>query len=154
MKYLLFLALAFPFSTLFAQQLLWTTSEKSGEKYIPIETVSDKVLDFHEHYRYYHDGSGFSKNSFIKSFENSSSYKKISDESVWEELKEIVKTINTPTVVAFKDNLGNDSVVFVIFISKENVDMLTFSNNLEENAILTNSYKKEEFRKWFNSFLK
>ncbi|WP_333661440.1 hypothetical protein [Chishuiella changwenlii] len=154
MKYLLFLALAFPFSTLFAQQLLWTTSEKSGEKYIPIETVSDKVLDFHEHYRYYYDGSGFSKNSFIKSFENSSSYKKISDESVWEELKEIVKTINTPTVVAFKDNLGNGSVVFVIFISKENVDMLTFSNNLEENAILTNSYKKEEFRKWFNSFLK
>ncbi|GGE97844.1 hypothetical protein SAMN05443634_106174 [Chishuiella changwenlii] len=154
MKYLLFLALAFPFSTLFAQQLLWTTSEKSGEKYIPIKTVSDKVLDFHEHYKYYYDGSGFSKNSFIKSFESSSSYKKISDESVWEELKEIVKTINTPTVVAFKDNLGNGSVVFVIFISKENVDMLTFSNNLEENAILTNSYKKEEFRKWFNSFLK
>ena len=118
MKYLLFLALAFPFSTLFAQQLLWTTSEKSGEKYIPIETVSDKVLDFHEHYRYYYDGSGFSKNSFIKSFENSSSYKKISDESVWEELKEIVKTINTPTVVAFKDNLGNGSIVFVIFMKR------------------------------------
>lgn len=154
MKYLLFLILALPFSTLSAQQLLWTTSEKSGEKYIPIETVSDKVLDFHEHYRYYYDGSGFSKNSFIKSFESSNSYKKISDESVWKELKEIVKTINTPTVVAFKDNLGNGSVVFVICITKENVDMLSFSNNYEDNALLTHETDEDEFKKWFNSFLK
>lgn len=154
MKYLLLLILVLPFSNLSAQQLLWTTSEKSGEKYIPIETVSDKVLDFHEHYRYYYDGSGFSKNSFIKSFESSSSYQKISDEKIWEELKEIVKTINTPTVVAFKDNLGNGSIVFVIFITKENVDMLTFSNNRENNAIPASSYKKDEFEKWFNSFLK
>jgi len=76
MKYLLLLILALPFSNLSAQQLLWTTSEKSGEKYIPIETVSDKVLDFYEHYRFYYDGSGFSKNGFIKSFESSSSYQK------------------------------------------------------------------------------
>lgn len=155
MKYILLLIFTFTFPNLFGQQLLWTTSEKSGEKYIPIENITDKVLDFYEHYRFYYDGSGFSKNGFIKSFESSASYKKVSDEKIWDELKDIVKTIDKPTVVAFRDNLGKGSVVFVICITKENVNMLTFSNNMEDNALMTysSSSKKEEFKKWFKTLL-
>lgn len=152
MKYILFLALALSFSTLFGQQLLWTTSEKSGEKYIPIENINEKVLNFYEHYKFYYDGTGYSKEGFTKSFQNSDAYKKVTNKSIWEELYTIIKEIKKPTVLAFKDNPGNGSIVFVICITKDNVNIITFSNKLESDAISTGG-DKESFLKWFKTLL-
>lgn len=139
-------------ATTFGQQFLWTTLKDSATKYVPLENVTEKILEFYDHYEFYYDGSGYSKDGFFKMFEGSKSFKN-SNASRWKGLKKKIYEIDSLTVIAFKSNLGQGSVILVICISKENVNLISFSNNYERDAILTYSTDRRKFAKWFNTLL-
>lgn len=139
-------------STAFGQQFLWTTLKDSTAEYVPIEKVTEKVLAYYDHYKTYFDGTGFSKAGFFKFLESSASLNN-ADTLLWNGLKRKINIIDSMTVMAFKSNLGSGSFILVMCISKENVDFIRFSNNFERGAILSSSYDKEKFEKWFKTLL-
>lgn len=139
-------------STSFCQQFLWSTINDSSTKYVPIENITDKVLDYYDHYKVHYDGSGYNKTGFFKEFEKSKSFKSVSP-SFWKELKQKIIQINSPMAFAFKDNSGHGSEVMVMCISKDNVNMIVFSNNYEPDALLNYSTEREKFAKWFKTLL-
>ncbi|MFA6261742.1 MAG: hypothetical protein WC760_09750 [Bacteroidia bacterium] len=112
-------ALLFTFltSTLFGQQFLWSTAKNSSTKYVPLENVTEKVLEFYDFYEFYVDGSGFSKNGFFKTFDNNESYLN-SDPTIWLDLKKKITEIDSLTVIAFKTNLGSGSMITIMCISR------------------------------------
>ncbi|MBK9532192.1 MAG: hypothetical protein IPO42_10395 [Chitinophagaceae bacterium] len=57
-------------STGYSQQLLWSTVENSSSKYVSIENVTAEVLEFFDHYKFYFDGAGYSKSSFLMQLRN------------------------------------------------------------------------------------
>ncbi|NAS31854.1 hypothetical protein GTQ40_12780 [Flavobacteriaceae bacterium R38] len=132
-----------------AQQFLWTTAKITKLKNIPIENVTNEVLDFYDFYEYYADGTGYSKNNFLKMLER---YDKSKD--VWEFLRKSLIEIEELTVFALKDNLGQGSIVLIILISSKGIDIIAFTNNFESNVINASPYDKQKFEKWFNSLLK
>jgi hypothetical protein len=141
--------------SVFSQQFLWSTTKDSSFKfmrYISLDSVVDEVLEFYEQYQYYFDGSGYSKDGFFKTFENSQSFRKSSN-SRWYKLKKKIYSINDLTVFAFKDNAGHGSVVLVVCVTKDNIDMLSFSNNYESDVIPTADHEKEKFTKWFRTIV-
>jgi hypothetical protein len=138
-------------SPVFGQQFLWTTVKDSTNKYVPINEVTNKVLEFYDFYHYYHDGSGYSKDGFFKMLESYQSSN--SDKTRWQDLKKKISSIDSLTVIAFKSNLGKGSVITVMCITKENVNFITFSNNYEEDDIIIYHSEKEKFAKWFKTLL-
>ena len=139
-------------ATAFGQQFLWTTLKDSATKYVPLENVTNKVLEFYDSYKFYYDGSGYSKDGFFKMFESSQSYKNFNT-SRWKDLKKKIYEMDSLTVIAFRSNLGQGSVILVMCISKENVNLISFSNNYEQDAMLTFSTEREKFSKWFKTLL-
>ena len=150
--FVLFLFYVFFNSTIFAQQHLWTTINDGTAKYVPIENVTEEVLEFYDHYKLHYDGSGYSKNGFFRMFEDTRIFTN-SDISNWKEMKRKINEIDTTTVIAYKDNLGNGSIVLILCISKENVNLVSFSNNYQINAISNSSYARVKFAKWFKTLL-
>ncbi len=140
-------------STTFGQQILWsTTNDTLSNKHISLDNVTKEVLEFYDHYEYYYDWAGFSKDGFIKSFEGSKSYKN-SSTSKWSNFKKLLYGINQLTVFAFRTNSGEGSSVSIMCITKENVNMLVFSNTLEKNFNITYDSKRDDFSKWFKTLL-
>lgn len=140
-------------SSAFSQQFLWSTTKDTvfnSMRYVPVDNALSEVLKFYEQYQFYFDGSGYSKDGFFKTFENSQSFKS-SNNARWAKLKKKIYSIDNLTVLAFKDNLGHGSIIIVVCVTKDNVDMLSFSNNYESNSIPT--VEKEKFTKWFRSFI-
>lgn len=148
---LIFFFLVFTITS-FGQQLLWTTIKDSDTKYVPLENVTEKVLEFYDHYKFYFDGTGFSKHGFFNMFEGSQTFKN-SNTSHWKDLKKKIYENDSLSIIAFKDNLGQGSVILVMCISKENVNLISFSNNYEQDAISTYSTDREKFAKWFKTLL-
>ena len=113
-------------ATVFGQQFLWTTIKDSATKYVPLESVTDKVLEFYDHYEFYNDGSGYSKAGFFKMFESSKSFNN-SNTSLWKGLKNKIYEIDSPTVIAgalmkvlqnptrYLDNANKDGPSFLLF---------------------------------------
>ena len=138
-------------SSVFGQQFLWTTVKDTvnkWEKYVPLDNVTSEVLNYYDLYEFYFDGSGFSKDGFfefIEKFENNS--------DDWGVLKKKIYEIGDLTVFAFKGNSGQGSFVFVMCISKNNVNLIMFSNNYEPGCIMTHGSEREKFTKWFKTLL-
>lgn len=151
-KFLLIFSFVVFTATAFGQQFLWTTLKDSTTKYVPLENVTNKVLEFYDQYKFYYDGSGYSKDGFFKMFESSQSYKN-SNTSRWKDLKKKIYAMDSLTVIAFKSNLGQGSVILVMCISKENVNLISFSNNYEKDTLFTHSTEKQKFSKWFKTLL-
>ena len=137
-------------SSAFGQQFLWSTVKDTAIKYVPLENVTNEVLEFYDHYDFYYDGAGFSKEGFFKMFEGSQSYKN-SNTSQWKEFKKRVDKINELTVFAFRTNSGKGSVILVLCVTKEHVNLISFSNTYEEDAIVT--VDREKFARWFKTLL-
>jgi len=133
-------------SSVFGQQFLWSTVKDTTSNYVPLNDVINEVLKFYDHYDFYYDASGFSKDRFFEFVEN---FENNSDD--WKKLKKKIYDIKDLTVFALRDNLGRGSVVFVMCISKDNINMLLFSNNYEPDAILTTDRNK--FVNWFKTLL-
>lgn len=137
-------------TSVFGQQFLWSTSstEKSTLKYVPLENVIDEVLNFYKHYKYYNDGAGYSKNNFLKAIE------KYGDNSEnWKNFKQNILKIDNLTVFAIRGNNGEGSIVLVICITKENVNFVSFSNNIENGSQFADGIEKEEFKNWFKTLM-
>ena len=101
---------------------------------------------------FYYDLSGFDKDGFIKMFEGSQAYK-TSGTSKWKEFKKALKNIHDLTVFATRSNSGQGSEILVLCISKENVNVVMFSNTYGANALLASGVEKEKFEKWFKTLL-
>ena len=128
----------------YAQQFLWSTVKNDSiyKKHIPINSVTQEVLKFYDHYRMHYDLSGFSKERFVSEidygFQN------------WDWINEF----DDLTVLALKSNTGEGSVVFVMCIGQENIDLVIFTNGvLEGNYNYIFNHNKEKFRTWFKTFL-
>jgi hypothetical protein len=141
---LLLLVLSAP---VLGQQSLWTTvkkvSDTSGIKYVPLNNVTNEVLTFYDQYNYYFDLSGYSKKRFINEIKFGFGN--------WNWLNDIKDL----TVVALKSNSGRGSLIMVMCVSKENVNLLLFSNDilLHKNPQRTYSDEKDKFEKWFKTLL-
>lgn len=148
MKKIVFALLLLTLSSLaFGQQSLWTTAksikDSSGIKVVPITNVTKEVLTFYEQYDYYFDLSGYSKKRFIEEIDYGF------DDWNW------LYDIKDLTVFAMKSNAGRGSMIMVMCVSKENVNLLLFSNDilLHANPQSTGNYEKEKFIKWFKTLL-
>jgi hypothetical protein len=132
-------------SSVFGQQRLWTTikNDTSGTKYVPLTNVTKEVLTFYDQYDYYFDLSGYSKKGFIEEINYG-----FDDWSWLYDIKEL-------TVFALKSNAGRGSLIMVMCVSKDNVNLLLFSSDilLHKNPQSTGSYKKDKFTRWFTTLL-
>jgi len=133
-------------SSAFGQQFLWSTVNDSISKYVPLDNVTNEVLKFYDQYEYYFDFAGFSKDGFFELFE---SFEISSDD--WKDIKSRIYDIEDLTIFAFRGNLGRGSVIFIMCISKSDVNMLLFSNAYESDAIRTHRHKREQFTNWFST---
>jgi len=57
-----------------------------------------------------------------------------------------------PTAFAFKANDGRGSLVIVMLLQNDNVDLIIFSSNLNQGAKNATSVERRKFTKWFSSF--
>lgn len=134
-------------SALFGQQNLWTTFKPTNDsiktKVISMSDVPNEVLKIYDQYNYYFDLTGYTKKRFIKEMDMG-----FND---WTWLNEI----NELTVFALKSNTGYGSYVLVLCVSKDNANMLIFSNNITQrkNPQGTVSYEREKFKNWFETLL-
>jgi hypothetical protein len=134
-------------SSLFGQQRLWTTvkndDDTSGTKYVPLTNVTKEVLTFYDQYDYYFDLSGYSKKRFIEEINYG-----FDDWNWLYEIKDL-------TVFALKSNEGRGSLIMVMCVSKDNVNLLLFSSDilLHENPQRTGTYEKEKFSRWVKTLL-
>jgi hypothetical protein len=125
----------------FGQQALWSTVKGSDVKYVALGGVPKEVSDLYDQYDYYYDFSGFDKDTFTETFDDGT--------GSWE----WVYTINTMTVVAVKVYIEGGSVVYVVCVGKNGVDMIAFSNVVDEGNIETAQSRKARFEKWFKTLL-
>ena len=123
-------------TTVFSQQFLWSTLKDSTTKFVPIKDVTEKVLEFYDQYKFYYDGSGYTKEAFLKSFESSQAFKNINS-SRWQVIKKKINEIDSLTVMAFKSNSGSGSSILVMCITKENIETVTFSNEVHSGILFT-----------------
>jgi hypothetical protein len=132
-------------SSLFGQQFLWSTLRDKAERYVPLNNVTKEVLTFYDQYDRYYDFSGFSKDRFIEIFDYGF------DDWKW------MYDIENLTVFALRSNSGRGSVVIVMCISKNNVNTIIFTNNLEPelgyNYVSTFKFDKDKFTNWFKTLL-
>jgi len=132
----------------FSQQFLWSTTEigtlkNSDVKLIPITEVSKKVIDYYEFYEYYYDLSGFTRTGLEELLKKD---KNIAKTIQWDS----TMTFDKPVGLAFKTNEGRGSMVVVMLLQKENIDVVLFTNEYGREAIVTHGVDK--FKKWFSSF--
>ncbi len=130
----------------FGQQFLWSTvkSDSGGvKKYVPLSSISKEVLTFHDQYKFYFDLSGYSKKRFIEEINYGF------DDWNW------LYDIKDLTVYAWKSNTGSGSVVMILCVSKDNVNLVLFSSDImaHENPQTTNEYEKDKFISWFKTLL-
>lgn len=147
-KIRLLLCFIFFNSSVFGQQFLWSTVENTSSRYVPMENITDEVLSFYNHYQFYNDGAGYSKSNFIKSIE------KYGDKSEsWKNFKQSILKIDKLTVFAIRSNTGEGSIILVICVTKENVNFISFSNNMDSGSQVASGIDAKEFANWFQTLL-
>lgn len=134
----------------FGQQLLWSTTEPKELKdastnLITINNVAEKVMDYYDFYDYYYDLTGFSRDGFKAFLEKNA---ETANSIQWDP----AITFDEPTAYAFKANDGRGSLVIVMLLQNDNVDLILFSNEVGQGAVSAHSVEKEKFTKWLSSF--
>ena len=149
--YIVFVVLfgLFKSSDVSGQQVLWTTMDGiPNEKYIPVENVKGKVLEYYGTYQYYIDGSGYDIDSFLKTFKLGSQIG---------EFKKIMKEKNVnKLVLCLKTNSGKGSTISVLILGQKNFDMVSFTNVVGTGVQLTYSNIESDrikFEKWFDTLM-
>lgn len=151
MKKILFIVLVLSLVSLkstqvYGQQFLWSTSKEiTDEKYLPIENVKGKVLEYYDDYDFYIDQTGYNEEGFIEKFEMESTIKR---------LKEVLSKGDLNSLVfCVKTNSGSNSVISVIIMGKKNFDVISFTNGLLVGVQPSGSIRKIKFEKWFNTLM-
>lgn len=127
----------------FCQQFLWSTTKISDVKVIPLESVSEKIFDYYNTYQYYRDLSGFSKTGFEKFLNESPNFNKLIN---WNSSLFFTDS----AAFAFKGNNGNGSIITVVLVQKENVDVISFTSEYQPG--FNHLISKDKFRRWLYSF--
>lgn len=142
LTFILFLTLT---KSSFSQQFLWSTikNDSIGIKHVPINNIIKEVLTFYDQYDFYFDLSGYSKKRFIEEINYGF------DDWNW------LNDIEDLSVFAVRTNSGRGSVVMIMCISKDNVNLILFSSDilLHENPQSTGDYDKDKFVSWFKTLL-
>lgn len=129
----------------FGQQYLWSTvkNDSSHVKYVPLSNITKEVVTFYNQYNYYFDLSGFSKKRFIEEINYGF------DDWTW------LNDIKDLTVYAVRSNTGSSSVVMIICVSRDNVNLILFSSDImaHENPQATDPYDKDKFVRWFKTIM-
>jgi hypothetical protein len=144
-------------SSVNGQQFLWTTNKNniftnSEIKVIPKEDVINKLLEYYENYECYFDFTGFSKEGFLKKYINSIVG---NDKKKMELFKNSIYKIKDLNITSIKGNLGNGSLIMILIVSKNNFDMIVFSNEPDKGFIITDDSEegKNKFVKFYNSLI-
>jgi hypothetical protein len=111
-----------------------------------LEDVSNEILKFYDHYDFYVDGAGYNKDTFFKELAKYGGNTKS-----WNDFKNEIRKIEKLTVFAMRANSGKGSEVLVIFITKDNVNVLAFTNSYESDAQRSYPHKREEFENWLET---
>lgn len=154
MKKFLFVLWVIVFSTLkssdvFGQQFLWSSSKEiTNEKFVPLDEVKEKVMEFYDTYDYYIDGSGYDIGSFLKVFKLGTQIG---------EFKKRMKEKNlNKLVLCLKNNTGKGSTISVLIIGQKNFDMVSFTNVVGVGVQTTYSNierDRRKFEKWFDTLM-
>lgn len=144
-------------TNVYGQQFLWTTNKNniftnSEIKVIPKEDVINKLLGYYENYECYFDFTGFSKEGFLKKYINSIVG---NDKKKMELFKNSIYKIKDLNITSIKGNLGNGSLIMILIVSKNNFDMIVFSNEPDKGFIITDDSEegKNKFVKFYNSLI-
>lgn len=129
--------------------MLWTTSDtilltSNGVNIIPKNKVTDYVLIYYDHYSYYHDLTGFSREGFLKFAESN----KIASQML-EYLQIVVH--EDQAALAFKSNTGSGSIIIVMLLQENKVDLITFTNDVRVGTMSTTSSNLQGFKRWFST---
>src|SRR5690554_2028619 len=116
----------------FGQQVLWSTTEPvelkdSSVNLVAINNVAEKVMEYYDFYNYYYDLTGFSKDGFKAFLEQNA---ETANSIQWEP----AMTFDEPAALAFKANDGRGSVVIVMLLQNDNIDLILFSSNRDQGA--------------------
>lgn len=149
MKKFLFILFILPCYAV-GQQFLWSTHEIRGQldsnvDIIPLSSVFDKVMDYYHFYDYYYDLTGFSRDGFSTFLEKNAA---TANSIQWDP----TLTFDGPTAFAFKANDGRGSLVIVMLLQNDNVDLILFSSNLDQAAKIATHVERHKFTKWLSSF--
>lgn len=134
----------------YSQQLLWTTASDAKEKKIPKSQVINEILKQYDFYEYYVDATGFTRESFTSKLKEGKGDKGATT-SKDSKVDSRLAGIKEPTIFAWKDNTGSGSLVIVLSVNGDNIDMLVFSNQIEFGSISTSEYDRNKFSKWLKS---
>ena len=150
-----YFVLGFYGSSVMGQQFLWTTNPKglftnSPMKVISKDEVKNKLLDYYESYQFYYDYTGFTKEGFFDKFKE---YIVGNDNSKWEVFKKSFSQTDELTISSIKGNLGNGSVIMILIVSKNNFDMIVFSNEIDKGLIRTSEWEIDKFIKFYKSLI-
>jgi hypothetical protein len=161
MKKIILIILIFVSAKSFGQQFQWTTNKSglfqgSEIKVIPIDKVQNKLLEYFESYDNYYDGTGYSKDGFFREFEGNNSNIE-SDNKNWDYFKKSIYNISELTISCVKTNLGSGSSILILIVKKDNIDVISFSNQLSRGSISTYNGKiddkKTRFIKFYRSLI-
>jgi hypothetical protein len=154
MKKMFFVLLVVVLSTLkssdvFGQQFLWSSSKEiTNEKFVPIEDVKVKVMEYYDTYDYYVDGSGYDIDSFLKVFKLGT--------QIGEFKKKMKEKNLNKLILCLKNNTGNGSTISVLILGQKNFDMVSFTNVLVDGVQPISHYSengKMRFGKWFDTLM-
>lgn len=158
MKKLTFLFLIFVSIETFGQQFLWTTNKSglfqgSELKVIPVDKVQSKLMEYFESYDFYYDGTGYTKDGFFREFEGDNRNLK-SDNKNWEYFKKSIYGTSELTISCVKSNLGSGSSILILIVKKDNIDVISFSNQLSRGSISTYNGRLDDQKTRFVKFYK
>jgi len=131
--------------SVFGQQMLWSTVRNDDARYVSLNNVTREVLNFYDQYDYYYDFTGFDKKTFLQTFGEGT--------NDWDWIDEIDEMTVIAMRVSIEVGFSRNSVVYVICIGKNSVDMIAFSNALDSGFNSTSSSRRSRFESWFRTIL-
>jgi hypothetical protein len=134
-----FLALT---DSVFGQQVVWSTVRGTDTRYVPLNDVTNEVMNFYDQHDYYYDFTGFNKDTFIRTFDDGT--------GGWD----WIYSINDKTVIAARIYIEGGSAVYVVCVDKQGVDMVAFSNVYDSGNNITSPNRRARFENWFKALLK
>ena len=156
LKSTFFLFLIFISISGISQQYLWTSNfneffANTETKVITKNEIQNNILNYYQVYDYYYDLSGFTKQEFLKKFENSNSYNFI-NKIKWTNFTNSIYQSKDPTITCIKYNDGNSPIIMILIYSKEKFDVILFSNKIESGFKSTYHSEDESNKRRFILF--
>ena len=126
-------------------QTLWSTAEMENTKHIPYKKVVREVTKLYDLYNYYYDQTGFSRKSFIEKLDD------VEAQADW--MINITPFTEEKEVNAYRIQIDGGSAIRVLYVDKNNVHVVIFSNVISPNFNMTQSSDRKQFKKWFKALL-